>query len=136
MIENNFNYDENDEMTDEQYFSEDDGRERTGDDDALMNAADEQPEAPETLGDEEVTDDEYRVSSITDNFLRVECEIKVESSKTPIKFRYRGEELKGIVLQRLNDDNYIFLVKPIGKKAPKNAEKKMKKIYIPDAQLI
>ena len=135
MQEERFNFDENDEMTDEQYFSEDDGRALTSDDMDLMNAGDDQPEVRDNF-DEDITEDEYRVSSITDNFLRVECSIKLESSKTPVKFRYRGEELKGIVLQKINSDNYVFLVKPIGKKAPKNAEKKMRKIYIPDAELI
>ena len=106
MQEERFNFDENDEMTDEQYFSEDDGRALTSDDMDLMNAGDDQPEVRDNF-DEDITEDEYRVSSITDNFLRVECSIKLESSKTPVKFRYRGEELKGIVLQKINSDNYV-----------------------------
>ena len=36
----------------------------------------------------------------------------------------------------MNEDNYIFLVKQIGKNVKRNAEKVMKKIYIPDAVLI
>jgi fibronectin type 3 domain-containing protein len=127
MVDERINYDENDEMTDEQYFSEDDGRELTEDDAAQISS--DAPQEPESGEDEE----EYRVSSINANFLRAECQIKVEAAKTTIKFSYRGEQYKGIVLRKLNEDNYIFLVKELGKKTQHMT---MKKIYIPDAELI
>ena len=136
MVYDDFNRDENDEITDEQYFSEDDGRAVTADDEVQMTAEDEDAPQVRDNFEEEIYEDDYRVTSITENFLRVECQIKLESSKTPIKFKYRGEELKGIVLQKINDQNYVFLVKPIGKGAKRNAEKMMKKIFIPDAELI
>ena len=41
MVYNDFNRDENDEITDEQYFSEDDGRAVTADDEVQMAAEDE-----------------------------------------------------------------------------------------------
>ena len=72
MIDERFNYDENDEMTDEQYFSEDDGRELTEDDNAQISSnSDGQRDSQEE-------DEEYRVSSINANFLRAECQIKVQ----------------------------------------------------------
>ena len=136
MLYDDFNRDENDEITDEQYFSEDDGRAVTADDEVQMTAEDEDAPQVRDNFEEDIYEDDYRVTSITENFLRVECQIKLESSKTPIKFKYRGEELKGVVLQKINDQNYIFLVKPIGKGAKRNSEKMMKKIFIPDAELI
>ncbi len=141
MIYDDFNRDENDEITDEQYFSEDDGRPKTADDEVESEFNDDDNNENEENQiydkfDDEQGDDDYEVTSINDSFLRVECNIKIESSKTPIRFRYRGEEFKGIVIQKMNEDNYIFLVKQIGKNVKKNAEKFMKKIYIPDAVLI
>ena len=141
MNNEQINFDENDEMTDEQYFSEES-------ENSLYNRAngkmenredEEEPEIDESAAvvQEEDDEDEYRVSSISQAFLRCECSIMNESSKTEITFSYRGDTYKGIVLKKINDSNYIFLVRPAGRgrgKAVQNAE--MKKIYIPDAIIV
>lgn len=136
MRQDQFNYDENDEITDEQYYQEDEAN--TSFQRPVMEEEEvsDQPLTVEDIPDSFEEDNEYTVSSISDNFLKCECDIKNEGAKTVIRFDYRGETYKGIVLQRLNDDNYVFLVKPAGKGARKNAEKTMKKIYIPDAELV
>ena len=139
MNNENVNFDENDEVTDEQYFSEDNDMSEaiikaniSSEDSYEGSKIDEDAQTADT----EFDDDEYRVSRITDTFLRWECSIKNEQSKTEVHFRYRGEEFRGVVLQKLNAQNYVFLVRPAGKGAKKNDEKMMKKIFIPDAELI
>ena len=139
MNNENVNFDENDEVTDEQYFSEDNDMSEaiikaniSSEDSYEGSKIDEDAQTADT----EFDDDEYRVSRITDTFLKWECSIKNEQSKTEVHFRYRGEEFRGVVLQKLNAQNYVFLVRPAGKGAKKNAEKTMKKIFIPDAELI
>ena len=144
MINNeNVNFDENDELTDEQYFSEDNDMNETiqtanksSEDSYEESKIDEEMATGEVSSESDNDDDEYKVQRITENFLKWECSIKNEMSKTVIRFRYRGEEFKGVVLQKLNAANYVFLVKPVGKGVKKTAEKVMKKIYIPDAELV
>jgi hypothetical protein len=87
--------------------------------------------------DDEISEEEYKISSLSPAFLRSECEIKLESSKTMLKFTYRGDYYKGVVLQQFNDkrDEYIFLVEKCDKKWKLLEDKKMKKIYIPDVLL-
>ena len=144
MINENVNFDENDELTDEQYFAEDNDM-----NDAIQTANNSSEDSYEkSKFDEEVAngmvepvhpdfeETKYKVQHITENFLKWECSIKNEQSKTIIRFKYRGEEFKGIVLHKMNAMNYIFLVKPVGKGAKKTAEKVLKKIYIPDAKLV
>ena len=86
----------------------------------------------------EISKDDYKVNSISNNFLNVETSIKIESSKTVIKFSYQGEIYKGIVMQKLRGDDYIFLVQKAGKNSKKdsNNQKVLKKIHIPDASLV
>ena len=144
MINNeNVNFDENDELTDEQYYSEDNDMNETiqtanksSEDSYEESKIDEEIATGENTSENDLDDNEYKVQRITENFLKWECSIKNENSKTVIRFRYRGEEFKGVVLQKLNAMNYVFLVKPVGKGIKKTAEKVMKKIYIPDAELV
>ena len=75
MEYNDFNRDENDEITDEQYFSEDDGRAVTADDEVQMAAEDEDGSQVRDHFEEEIREDDYRVSSITENFLRITANI-------------------------------------------------------------
>ena len=86
----------------------------------------------------EISKDNYKVNSISNNFLNVETSIKIESSKTVIKFSYLGEIYKGIVMQKLRGDDYIFLVQKTGKNSKKdsNNQKVLKKIHIPDASIM
>ena len=86
----------------------------------------------------EISKDNYKVNSISNNFLNVETSIKIESSKTVIKFSYHGEIYKGIVMQKLHGDDYIFLVQKAGKNSKKdsNNQKVLKKIHIPDASIM
>lgn len=78
----------------------------------------------------------YKPSGFSNAFLRCECDIKLESYKTVCVFEYNGELYSGIVLKKLNKDEYIFEVEsyPVNKK-DKNA-KSLKKIYIPDTSFI
>ena len=78
----------------------------------------------------EISKDDYKVNSISNNFLNVETSIKIESSKTVIKFSYRMQKLRG--------DDYIFLVQKAGKNSKKdsNNQKVLKKIHIPDASIM
>ena len=86
----------------------------------------------------EISKDNYKVNSISNNFLNAETSIKIESSKTVIKFSYLGEIYKGIVMQKLHEDDYIFLVQKAGKNSKKdsNNQKVLKKIHIPDASIM
>ena len=86
----------------------------------------------------EISKDDYKVNSISNNFLNVETSIKIESSKTVIQFSYQGEIYKGIVMQKLRGADYIFLVQKAGKNSKKdsNNPKVMKKIHVPDASLM
>ena len=95
----------------------------------------EETEEPDMF---EISKDNYKVNSISNNFLNVETSIKIESSKTVIKFSYRGEIYKGIVMQKLHGDDYIFLVQKAGKnlKEDSNNQKVLKKIHIPDASIV
>ena len=145
MINENVNFDENDEVTDEQYFSEDNdmsdaiiAANNSSEDSYEESKIDEEAAASSETGStsSDIVDDEYKVSRITETFLKWECSIKNEQSKTVIRFKYRGEEFKGVVLQKLNAQNYVFLVQPAGKGNKKNTEKVMKKIFIPDAELV
>ena len=143
MINENVNFDENDEVTDEQYYSEDNDMNETiqtannsSEDSYEESKIDEEIATGAESVNSDFDDNEYKVQHITENFLKWECSIKNEQSKTVIRFKYRGEEFKGVVLQKLNAMNYVFLVKPVGKGVKKTAEKVMKKIYIPDAELV
>lgn len=143
MINENVNFDENDEVTDEQYYSEDNDMNETiqtannsSEDSYEESKIDEEIATGAESANSDFDDNEYKVQHITENFLKWECSIKNEQSKTVIRFKYRGDEFKGVVLQKLNALNYVFLVKPVGKGVKKTAEKVMKKIYIPDAELV
>ena len=110
MNNENVNFDENDEVTDEQYFSEDNDMSEaiikaniSSEDSYEGSKIDEDAQTADT----EFDDDEYRVSRITDTFLKWECSIKNEQSKSEVHFRYRGEEFRGVVLQKLNAQNYV-----------------------------
>ena len=121
-------YDEDDERYDENGTYE------------LDSVVDDIPNEEETdeLDMFEISKDDYKVNSISNNFLNVETSIKIESSKTVIKFSYRGEIYRGIVMQKLRGDDYIFLVQKAGKnsKRDSNNPKVLKKIHIPDASLM
>lgn len=95
----------------------------------------EETEEPDMF---EISKDDYKVNSISNNFLNAETSIKIESSKTVIKFSYQGEIYKGIVMQKLRGDDYIFLVQKAGKNSKKdsNNQKVLKKIHIPDASIV
>ena len=69
MIYDDFNRDENDEVTDEQYFSEDDGRPKTADDEVESEFNDDDNNESEEIQirdnfDDEPGDDDYKVTSI------------------------------------------------------------------------
>ena len=121
-------YDEDDERYDENGTYE------------LDSVVDDIPNEEETDEPDmfEISKDDYKVNSISNNFLNVETSIKIESSKTVIKFSYLGEIYKGIVMQKLRGDDYIFLVQKAGKnsKRDSNNPKVLKKIHIPDASLV
>ena len=121
-------YDEDDERYDENGTYE------------LDSVVDDIPNEEETDEPDmfEISKDDYKVNSISNNFLNVETSIKIESSKTVVKFSYRGEIYKGIVMQKLRGDDYIFLVQKAGKnsKNDSNNPKVMTKIHVPDASLM
>lgn len=121
-------------------YDEDDDRYDENGTYELSPVVDDIPDEEETdeLDMFEISKDDYKVNSISNNFLNVETSIKIESSKTVIKFSYRGEIYKGIVMQKLRGDDYIFLVQKAGKnsKRDSNNPKVMKKIHIPDASLM
>lgn len=94
---------------------------------------DEETENEEQTVQDDVTDNEYRVTVISDAFLRNELEIKSETDRTKVKFVYNGETFSGVVLHKINKQDYIFLVQDA---KSRNAQKKMKKIHIPDASLV
>ena len=125
---NNNLYDEDDDRYDENGTYE------------LGPVVDDIPDEEETDEQDmfEISKDNYKVNSISNNFLNVETSIKIESSKTVIKFSYQGEIYKGIVMQKLRGDDYIFLVQKAGKnsKRDSNNPKVLKKIHIPDASLV
>ena len=75
---------------------------------------------------------------MSETFLKCECNIKDENSKTVVKFMYKGESYRGVCMQKLPSGygNYVFLVQPYGKGQKKNAPKMLKKIYVPEASLI
>lgn len=81
----------------------------------------------------------YKVSALSPNFLKYECSIKLECSKTNIKFSYKGDNYKGIVMQQFGNskEDYIMLVQTCDKKGKViDPTKKMKKIHIPDVSLL
>lgn len=81
----------------------------------------------------------YKVSALSPNFLKYECSIKLECSKTNIKFSYKGNNYKGIVMQQFGNskEDYIMLVQTCDKKGKViDPTKKMKKIHIPDVSLL
>ena len=124
---NNRIYDEEDELTDEELFGQDSYDTEKSDEDVEENAY-------------KVADGDYKVRDITERFLKYETSIQCESYRTEIKFSYRGDTFKGIVIQQIpsSKDDYIFYVQQIGKNVPadKKGKKMMKKIHIPDASLI
>lgn len=142
-LKDQINFDENDEVTDEEYFKDDTELEvLTGQVPSQDVLADEYPEDSDTVqqsSDDKDEFEDYRVTSISEAFLRTECAIKNEANKTEIKFEYRGETLKGICIQKLPSGrwDYVFLVSPVtkGRKAA-NVEKKLRKICVQEAQLI
>ena len=121
-------YDEDDERYDENGTYE------------LDSVVDDIPNEEETDEPDmfEISKDDYKVNSISNNFLNAETSIKIESSKTVIKFSYLGEIYKGIVMQKLRGDDYIFLVQKSSKNSKKysNNQKVLKKIHIPDASIV
>ena len=123
-------YDEEDELTDEELFAQVS--------DNKYNTEDSVEDAEEDAF--KVADGEYKICDITERFLKYEISIQCESSRTEIKFSYRGDTFKGIVMQQMptSKDDYIFYVQQIGKNVPadKKGKKMMKKIHIPDASLI
>ena len=143
---NGFNYDENDELSDEQYFADNSemmekvisGTVGTDRNDEMEKS---EFESLDGISDAESDEDvyEYRVTSITEAWLKIECGIKNEMSKTEIKFEYRGETLKGVCMQKMPNSRweYIFLVQPVvkGRKAS-TAEKKLRKINVLEATLL
>ena len=102
----------------------------------MMSEEGLEPDESEETNAEE---DSYKVTSISEAFLRGECNIKNEASKTEIKFEYRGQQYKGICIQKMPKGrwDYIFLVKPIvrGRKASE-VEKTLKKICVNEAVLL
>lgn len=82
---------------------------------------------------EMVSTSDYRVSAITEAFLRTELVITCESDRTVLKFAYRDNVYRGIVLHKISKNDYVFLVQDA---SIRNGEKTMKKIHIPDASLI
>ena len=124
---NNRIYDEEDELTDEELFGQDSYETEDSDEDVEEDAY-------------KVADGDYKVRDITERFLKYEAAIQCESSRTEIKFSYKGDTFKGIVMQQMpsSKDDYIFYVQQIGKNVPtdKKGKKMMKKIHIPDASLI
>ena len=80
------------------------------------------------------SDKTYIVRNFSNSFLRTECNIKLESCKTVCKFTYDGINYSGIILKKIDSDNYIFLVE-LDSKNKKKSEKFLKKIYIPNATL-
>ena len=142
-LKDQINFDENDEVTDEEYFKDDTEPEvLTGQVLSQDVLADEYPEDSDTVqqsSDDEDEFEDYRVTSISEAFLRTECAIKNEANKTEIKFEYRGETLKGICIQKLPSGrwDYVFLVSPVTKgRKSANAEKKLRKICVQEAQLL
>ena len=123
-------YDEEDELTDEELFAKES--------DNKYNTEVSVEEVEEDAF--KVVDGEYKIHDITERFLKYEASIQCESSRTEIKFSYRGDTCKGIVMQQMpsSKDDYIFYVQQIGKNVPadKKWKKMMKKIHIPDASLI
>jgi hypothetical protein len=145
-LKNGFNYDENDELSDEQYFADNSEMMEKVISGTVGTDRNEEMEEPEfeTLdnsSDAESSDDEaeeYRVTSITETWLKNECEIKNELSKTEIKFDYRGETLKGVCMQKMPNSRweYIFLVQPVVKGRKAGTEKKLRKINVLEATLL
>ena len=144
MSENNlkdqFNFDENDEMTDEEYFADDTEQQKeTGND--IDNIVPEEDSITVSNESEYVNPDEeedYRVTSISETFLKTECGIKSESAKTELKFEYRGENYKGICMQKLPTGrwNYVFLVQSIGRGKKATGDKILKKICVQEVNLL
>lgn len=121
-------------------YDEEDGRYDENGTYELGPVVDDIPDEEETDEQDmfEISKDDYKVNSISNNFLNVETSIKIESSKTVIKFSYQGEIYKGVVMYKLRGDDYIFLVQKAGKNSKKEANnpKVLKKIHIPDASLM
>lgn len=144
MSENNlkdqFNFDENDEMTDEEYFADDTEQQKeTGND--IDNIVPEEDSITISNENEYANPDEeedYRVTSISETFLKTECSIKSESAKTELKFEYRGENYKGICMQKLPTGrwNYVFLVQSMGKGKKATGNKMLKKICVQEVNLL
>ena len=95
-------YDEEDELTDEELFAQIS--------DNKYNTEDSVEDAEEDAF--KVAEGEYKIRDITERFLKYEASIQCESSRTEIKFSYRGDIFKGIVMQQMpsSKDDYIFYV--------------------------
>ena len=142
MNENNlkdqFNRDENDEMTDEEYFADDaEQKEETGNMDDMVP----QEDSITIQNDDEYAsgeDEDYHVTNISETFLKTECSIKNESAKTELKFEYRGENYKGVCMQKLPTGrwNYVFLVQTLGRGKKATGDKKLKKICVQEVNLL
>ncbi len=144
-LKDQINFDENDEVTDEEYFKDDTepesftGHAQSSQDVLADEFPDDEENQQQSSSEDEEEFEDYRVTSISEAFLRTECAIKNEANKTEIKFEYRGETLKGICIQKLPSGrwDYVFLVSPVtkGRKAA-TVEKKLRKICVQEAQLL
>ena len=134
------NFDENDEVSDEVYFYDEETEKQQ---EEQKNHEDEQNgiasdfEDPLTAPISDIPEmEDYCVSSISESFLRSECQIQLESSKTKVKFEYRGEYYCGVVLKKLPTAkrDYVLLVQKANSKgvAEKTADKFLKKFHAPE----
>ena len=130
---NDFDYEESEDVMDLDQFIPDED-ENTSEEAENEKLYDEYKQVQD-LGIEE-----YKFTELSPSFLRAESRIKIETSKTPVKFSYRGSYYKGVVMQQMgtHKDDYIFLVQDADKngKVKSSAEKHLMKVHIPDASLI
>lgn len=163
MIEERY-FHEDDELTDEEYFTEeipsvlkeeeieDEISDEDDEEESLEQSEEEvEKEAIAVFGDDDYYEHEendvlipnsfktyskkYKPSGFTNAFLRCELDIKIENFKTICTFSYDGELYNGKVLKKINKDEYIFDVEKVMNKNEKS-KKFLKKIYIPDASFI
>ena len=155
MYNDNKYFNEDDEISDDEYFANDEIEEitETSENEESDEDSDDYDEAesddhnPDKLFSdvmEETSDDEednrkssqistgqYKPKNFTPAFLRCECDIKLESYKSLCKFAYQGNTYTGKVLKKMNTDEYIFVIDDTN-----NPNGVLKKIYIPDASFI
>ena len=138
------NFDENDEVSDEVYFYDEEtakqqAEQKKQEDEQNGDPADFEDPLTAPIGDLPEMED-YCVSSISEAFLRSECQIQIESSKTKVKFEYRGEYYCGVVMKKLPNAkrDYVFLVQKANSKgvAEKTANKFLKKFYAPEILML